>query len=78
MRGRLASGPLRMMGMDELVATTPEQYVKLAVKLASDSTYRLKVSARMAERKAVLFRDLAPVRAFEGFLLGATGRSSRS
>lgn len=78
MRGRLASGPLRLMGMDELVATSAEQYVSLAVKLACDSTYRLKLSARMAERKAVLFRDLAPVRAFERFLLDATGRSSRA
>ncbi len=69
MRGRLASGTLRTMGMDELVATTPEQYVDLAVKLCRDGTYRLKTAARIGERKGVLFRDLAPVRALEGFLV---------
>lgn len=69
MRGRLASGTLRTMGMDELVATTPEQYVDLAVRLCRDGTYRLKTAARIGERKGVLFRDLASVRALEDFLV---------
>lgn len=75
MRGRLASGALRAIGMDELVATTPEQYVGLAARLATDGTYRLKVADRLAQRKEALLRDLAPVRAFERFLVEATGRS---
>ncbi|MEP6505009.1 MAG: tetratricopeptide repeat protein, partial [Betaproteobacteria bacterium] len=33
LRGRLASGPLRLLGLDELVATTPAQYVDIALRL---------------------------------------------
>ncbi|MCC6869661.1 MAG: tetratricopeptide repeat protein [Burkholderiales bacterium] len=74
MRGRLASGALRAIGMDELVATTPQRYVDLAVRLAQDATYRLQAASRLAQRKPVLFRDPAPVRAFERFLFEAAGR----
>ena len=31
LRGRLASGPMRTMQLDELVATDEQQYVELAV-----------------------------------------------
>jgi len=68
MRGRLASGILRTMGMDELVATTPEQYVATAVRLCTDSTYRLRVGQRMAQQSGVLFADLAPVRGLQDLL----------
>lgn len=74
MRGRLASGTLRAMGLDDLVATSTGQYVDLAVRLARDATYRMQTSARVAERKHVLFRDLAPVRALERFLLDVAAR----
>jgi predicted O-linked N-acetylglucosamine transferase (SPINDLY family) len=75
MRGRFASGILRTIGMDELVATTPAQYVDLAAKLARDGTYRLKAAARIAERKAMLFRQQAPVRELERFLREAARHS---
>jgi protein O-GlcNAc transferase len=65
MRGRLASGTLRLMGMDELVATDTEAYVATAVKLCSDLTYRLKVGERLAARSGILMRDEAPVRGLE-------------
>jgi len=69
MRGRLASGTLRTMGMDELVAVTTEQYVERAVRLCGDATYRLKVADRIALHSGVLFRDLAPIQALEHFLV---------
>ena len=59
MRGRLASGTLRAIGMDELVATAPAQYIDLAARLARDGTYRLQVAARIGQRKSALFRQQA-------------------
>lgn len=77
MRGRLASGTLRAIGMDDLVATTPAQYVDLAARLARDGTWRLQAAARIGQRKSALFRQQAPVQALERFLLEVAGRHGR-
>lgn len=71
MRGRLASGVLRRMRMDELVATDRRAYVDVAVRLCEDVAYRLEVGQRIAQRRQVLFGDLEPVRALEAFLCRA-------
>jgi len=68
MRGRLASGILRRMGMDALVATTDDAYVDLAVALTRDAALRLQLRDDMIARRGVLFGDLEPVRALERFL----------
>lgn len=74
MRGRLAAGVLRRMGMDELVARDTQGYVDLAVHLGDDVAFRAEVRGRIAARRSVLFGDLAPVRALEGFLASLAGR----
>lgn len=68
MRGRLASGPLKKMGMLELIAQSNEDYVEIAARLASDRPYRDDIRRRMMRERSVLFNDLAPVRALEEFL----------
>jgi len=65
MRGRLASGPLRHMGLDELVATTVDQFADIALRLADDEAWRFEMQREIARRRFVLFEDLAPVRAWE-------------
>jgi predicted O-linked N-acetylglucosamine transferase (SPINDLY family) len=67
LRGRLASGMLRHIGLQELVVETPDQYIALAVKLARDPTHRAAVRRRIEERRAALFNDPAPIRALEDF-----------
>jgi predicted O-linked N-acetylglucosamine transferase (SPINDLY family) len=74
MRGRLASGILKQMGLSELIAHTEEDYVALAVKLARDAEYREHIRSRIAASRHVLFEDVAPIRALEDFLLKATVR----
>lgn len=71
LRGRLASGILRRMGLPELVVGSEDDYVELAIKLAQDSRYRESVQKRIKARRHVLFGDLAPVRALESFLINA-------
>jgi protein O-GlcNAc transferase len=69
MRGRLASGILKRMGLSELVAASDEDYVSLAVRLATDAAYRASVRERMQKARGSLFEDLAPIRALEDFLV---------
>jgi len=71
MRGRLASGILRRMGLSELIARSEEDYVALAVRLVRDREYREHVRERIEASRHVLFADLAPIRAMEDFLAKA-------
>jgi predicted O-linked N-acetylglucosamine transferase (SPINDLY family) len=74
MRGRLASGILKRMEMPELVARSEEEYIDLVVRLTSDNSYNQQVRRRIEAKRAVLFNDLAPIRAFEDFLLSVSKR----
>jgi predicted O-linked N-acetylglucosamine transferase (SPINDLY family) len=69
MRGRLASGILRRMGMAELIVDTEDEYVDLAVRLVQDEEYRREIRQCIETNRAVLFDDVAPVRALEDFLV---------
>jgi protein O-GlcNAc transferase len=76
MRGRLASGILKRMGLPELIAESEEDYISLAVKLARDSEYRSLVRKRIEANRHILFNDTAPIRALETFLIDATHRQA--
>ncbi len=69
MRGRLASGILRTLGVDELVAGNESDYVALAVRLATDAEYRQRVRERIERSRDSLYHDAAPVLALQDFLL---------
>jgi predicted O-linked N-acetylglucosamine transferase (SPINDLY family) len=74
LRGRLASGILGRIGLRELVASSAEEYVTLATRLARDHAYRKTVRERIEAGRHVLFDDDAPIRALEAFLAEAVGR----
>ena len=69
LRGRLASGILKRMGLSELVATTEEGYISLVVRLVQDAQYNRELRQRMADSRGDLYGDLMPIRALEDFLL---------
>jgi predicted O-linked N-acetylglucosamine transferase (SPINDLY family) len=75
MRGRLASGILKRMGLTELVVPSEQDYVALAVRLARDTEYRGHIRKRIAESSHVLFEDIEPIRALEAFLAEAAEHS---
>ena len=69
LRGRLASGILKRIGLPELVTTSEQEYVGLAVRLARDAKYRKVISDRIIASRHVLFEDAAPIHALEAFLV---------
>jgi predicted O-linked N-acetylglucosamine transferase (SPINDLY family) len=71
MRGRLASGPLRLLGLDELVATTSGEFADIALRLVEDAALRTRIKQEIAQRRSTLFDDRAPVRALEDALFAA-------
>jgi predicted O-linked N-acetylglucosamine transferase (SPINDLY family) len=70
LRGRLASGILKRIGLAELVVPDEEAYVALAVRLAQDPAYRQGIATRMVSVRRTLYGDALPVRALEDFLTG--------
>jgi len=74
MRGRQTMAMLRAVGMDELVAKSPADYVDIALALCRDGHRRAAIRAAIRERNAVLFDQREPVRALQELLkAGAQG-----
>jgi protein O-GlcNAc transferase len=78
MRGRLASAILKRIGLHELVAASDDEYVGLAVKLATDTAFRGRIRATLEARAHLLYDDQSPVRALENFLAEVTRLNSPS
>jgi len=76
MRGRLGSGILEHLGLDDLVAADDAAMVTLAVSLARDAQARADVRARMLARREAMYGDRATIRALEDHLWRWAGRST--
>ncbi|MEM8827916.1 MAG: tetratricopeptide repeat protein [Cyanobacteria bacterium P01_G01_bin.19] len=74
MRGRHSMAILKMMGIEETIASSKEEYVQLAVRLGRDTQYRQNISQLINQNKHKLYGDLEPIRALEEFLLQAVGK----
>jgi predicted O-linked N-acetylglucosamine transferase (SPINDLY family) len=77
MRGRHTSAILEMMGLDEMIANTVDDYVAIAVRLGRNPADRAAASARIAAGKHRVYEDRTCVAALETFLDRAA-RSSAS
>ena len=73
MRGRLASGLLRHLGLDELVATTSEAFADIVLRLVDDGAWHAQLQREIAQGRHAMFYDQVPVRALEDALFEAAG-----
>ena len=69
LRGRLASGILRKIGMPDLIAPTSSAYIDLAVRLCRDTKFCQSVRARANLARTSIYNDMSVVRALEDHLL---------
>jgi predicted O-linked N-acetylglucosamine transferase (SPINDLY family) len=67
MRGRMTMGCYRRMGVPDCIAASPQAYVDLAVRLATDPAYRQTLRDKILSANHQLYEDQAAVRAFEQF-----------
>ena len=61
LRGRLASGVLRRMGLTELIVQTKAEYVNLVARLATDRDYKAYIRREIQRRCSVLFPSINPL-----------------
>jgi predicted O-linked N-acetylglucosamine transferase (SPINDLY family) len=74
MRGRHTMAILKMMGVDETITESVDDYVSTAVRLGRDLPWRMAVKDRISKNKHRLYRDSACISALEDFLDRVTRR----
>jgi len=68
MRGRHGAAILRLIGINETIAGSLDDYVAIAARLAWDLPWRMAIKARIAANKHRLYRDRDCIAALEAFL----------
>jgi predicted O-linked N-acetylglucosamine transferase (SPINDLY family) len=69
MRGRQTYGMLKLLDIDELIATDTDSYVAIAAKLANDDAFYSRVADAIHARKMQLYADSGVVEALRAFLV---------
>ena len=65
MRGRHTYGMLKILDIDETIATSKKNYVDIAVKLASDKNFINSIVDKIKKNKNKLFKDDKPLKFLE-------------
>lgn len=78
MRGRLASGLLRRMGLDPWIATSHSEFVDKAMLLIANPELRRSLSQTIGASRAILFNDASVVRALEKVLVDAIASAQKN
>jgi protein O-GlcNAc transferase len=68
LRGRITSSLYRQMGILDCVAGSPDEYIKIALRLGTDLDYRNAVRESILEAKDELFENSRGIRELEHFL----------
>jgi predicted O-linked N-acetylglucosamine transferase (SPINDLY family) len=71
MRGRHTAAILKLLGLERLIARDGDGFVATALGLGADAGLRRRIGDQIAQRKARLYGDGAPIRALEQMLIGA-------
>ncbi|MBI3899902.1 MAG: tetratricopeptide repeat protein [Gammaproteobacteria bacterium] len=73
-RGRHTYGMYKQMDLHECIASTPDEYVEISVRLGTDRKFRDEVKSRILSRSMILYEDSAVVSEFERFFVEAHDR----
>jgi predicted O-linked N-acetylglucosamine transferase (SPINDLY family) len=76
MRGRHGMAILKMMGVEETITETIDDYVSAAIRLAQDVSWRMAVKNRISENKHRIYCDTTCVSALQEFLSSVARCSS--
>ena len=78
LRDRITYACYQQMGISDCIAQTAQDYVRIAVELATEPTRRDRVRSLILARKHLLYEDAEAVRELEQFFLGAVARARSS
>lgn len=72
MRGRHTAAILTMMDVTQTIATSVDDYIAIASRLAKDHAWRMEIKDAISRQKHQLYADRSCVAGLENFLLQAT------
>lgn len=75
MRGRHVYAILKMMDIEDTIASNVDDFVSIAVRLANDVPWRKAVSARIYRNKHKIYCDRECIEGLETFLMDVSGRN---
>jgi predicted O-linked N-acetylglucosamine transferase (SPINDLY family) len=75
LRGRITWALYKQIGVLDCVTASPAEYVKLAVKLGTDSDYRASIRSKILAAQESLFENANGVRELEQFFQQAVSRA---
>lgn len=75
LRGRITAGLYQKMHMRDCIVHSSEEYIALAVRLATDREFRRSIQDKINARSVVLFEDIYEIRCLEDALLKCLGRA---
>ena len=78
MRGRLASGLLKRIGLNQLISENEQGYVNLVEKLVRDQEFNRDIRKLIQNRLHLVFDDLEPIRSLEKFFTEAYERTGKT
>ena len=67
LRGRITYGIYKKMDWMECVASSPEEYSKIALRLGMDKAYQEQVREEIQKRRSIIYEDIEMVRELERF-----------
>jgi predicted O-linked N-acetylglucosamine transferase (SPINDLY family) len=68
MRGRHSFAILTMMGVTDTIATSIDDYVRIAARLGKDAGWRDQMTEKMRANASKVYRDMESIRGLEKFL----------
>ena len=69
MRGRQSAGMLKLIGLEQLIASDADEYVRVATRLSQDPAWRADIRTQLLDRIGALFERDEPITALEDFFL---------
>ena len=67
MKKKLAYSVLKKINLKDTIATSKEEYVKIAIKLAKNNNFRNFIINKIIKNKSKLFGDQKPIKFIEEF-----------
>ena len=68
MRACVSAGIMQLIGVEETIATSKQEYVEIAVRLGKDTNWRNSIADKISNSKIKLETDMSSIRAMEDFL----------
>lgn len=75
MRGRLAYGILKMLGVEDTIAYSEREYIEIAVRLAEEPDWRRSIVEKIKANQDRIFEDKSCVEALEQFFKKIVNKS---